>query len=123
MIVSAGTGAGIDHGRCSLPVWGRPLEFAEGVRLPVNIIQHAGVQQKQIGVVGGRATQSFNDVDRKIHVSGEGNGLDQPWDKNRLHTQGSSAGLTAGTSTAAPTSGFSASLKRTASDGSGSASA
>lgn len=37
-------------GRPALPVWGRPIDFAQGARLPVNIIQHPGGQLKQIAV-------------------------------------------------------------------------
>jgi V8-like Glu-specific endopeptidase len=37
-------------GRPPLPIWGKPIDFAAGTRLPVNIIQHPGGQAKQIAI-------------------------------------------------------------------------
>jgi V8-like Glu-specific endopeptidase len=37
-------------GRDPLPIWARAIDFTEGSRLPVNIIQHPGGQPKQIAI-------------------------------------------------------------------------
>lgn len=39
-----------EPGRAPLPIWGKPIELADGLRLPVNIIQHPGGQPKQIAI-------------------------------------------------------------------------
>ena len=39
-----------DTGRPALPLWGKPIDFAAGARLPVNIIQHPGGQPKQVAI-------------------------------------------------------------------------
>ena len=39
-----------EPGRPPLPIWARPIDFTEGARLPVNIIQHPGGQAKQIAI-------------------------------------------------------------------------
>lgn len=41
---------GWDTGRSPLPLWGRPIDFNVGSRLPVNIIQHPGGQPKQMAI-------------------------------------------------------------------------
>ena len=39
-----------DTGRSALPIWGHPIDFNVGSRLPVNIIQHPGGQPKQMAI-------------------------------------------------------------------------
>jgi hypothetical protein len=39
-----------EPGRLPLPLWGRAIDFTEGARLPVNIIQHPGGQPKQMAI-------------------------------------------------------------------------